>query len=124
MPGVGKLPYMMRLHDRIKMARKAAGLTQEQLANRIGVSRPAVVMWERDKTKSLEAENLLRAAYATRVDPLWLATGEGEMRPGRLARGEPVPQRLVDAWHLINDEHRKHVIAIVEAIAGSDKRGR
>ena len=37
----------MKINDRIKEYRKKAGLTQEQVANSLGVSTPAVNKWER-----------------------------------------------------------------------------
>ena len=37
----------MELKDRIAAVRRAAGLTQEQLADMLGVSAPAVSKWER-----------------------------------------------------------------------------
>lgn len=40
---------MMTLGQKLKSARKSAGLTQEQLAEKLLVSRPAVTKWEADK---------------------------------------------------------------------------
>ena len=39
----------MTFGEKFKNARKQAGLTQEELANRLGVSRSAVAKWETDK---------------------------------------------------------------------------
>lgn len=39
----------MTLGEKLKSARKSAGLTQEQLAEKLLVSRPAVTKWETDK---------------------------------------------------------------------------
>jgi hypothetical protein len=36
-----------------------------------------VTQWENGETKTLEGENLVKAAAALSVDPLWLATGKG-----------------------------------------------
>ena len=36
----------MELKDRIAQARKAAGLSQEQLGEKLGVSRQAISKWE------------------------------------------------------------------------------
>ncbi len=73
-----KISYMNNLSDRIKSSRKLAKLTQEKLANDVGVSRVAITQWESGETKSIEAVNLIRAAKAMNVNPEWLATGEGE----------------------------------------------
>lgn len=37
----------MKLHDVIRTRRQTLGLTQEELARRLGVSAPAVNKWER-----------------------------------------------------------------------------
>ncbi len=47
-------------------------MTQQQLADAVGVSRPAVTQWETGETKTLEGENLLRVAKALDVSPEWL----------------------------------------------------
>ena len=46
----------MRIGEQIKNYRKTAGLTQEQVANYLGVSTPAVNKWEKG---SRRAKNLL-----------------------------------------------------------------
>lgn len=40
----------MRIGEQIKNYRKTAGLTQEQVANYLGVSTPAVNKWEKGST--------------------------------------------------------------------------
>ena len=40
----------MRIGEQIKNYRKTAGLTQEQVANYLGVSTPAVNKWEKGNT--------------------------------------------------------------------------
>lgn len=40
----------MRINEQIRQFRKAAGLTQEQIANYLGVSAPAVSKWEKGTT--------------------------------------------------------------------------
>lgn len=47
-PGI-KGGIIMTLGEKIKDARKNAGLTQEQLANKLVISRQAVTKWESDK---------------------------------------------------------------------------
>lgn len=119
-----KVAYM-ELKDRIKVARESAGLTQDQLARRVGVSRPAVGMWEGGQTKTIEGENLVRTAYATGADPLWLATGEGQMHSS-MAKEDlgVVPKKFADAWRQIDSKTREHLIAIAEALANQTGRYR
>lgn len=79
----------MTLAERITKAREAAGLSKSDLARECGVSPSSVSQWENGETKTLEGENLVRAAAALHVDALWLATGRGEQNPRPMMIGEP-----------------------------------
>lgn len=80
------LEITQRLSDR----RRSAGLSQEELADRLGVSRQAVSNWERGLS-SPDTENLLALArvYGTSVD--WLLTGRSVET--QAAAGESEEQR-------------------------------
>ena len=71
---------VMELHERIKDNRIRCGLTQEELAEKMEVSRQAVTKWEQGKSAP-STENLFRLAdiFGTTVDLL-------------LPRQEPVPE--------------------------------
>lgn len=59
----------MELHDRIKQCRQNVGLTQEQVAEAMNVSRQAVTKWENGKSAP-STENLFKLAslFGTTVD--------------------------------------------------------
>lgn len=61
---------------RIKAARISRGLTQEELADAAGISRPAVTMWEAGDVNNIRPKHLFRAATALGVEPQWIVTGE------------------------------------------------
>lgn len=63
--------------DRLRTARLAAGLSQQQLADVIGATRSAIAQVEGGITNSLNAENLAKAAKHLGKTAVWLATGEG-----------------------------------------------
>lgn len=48
------------------------------LARAVGVKPPSVSDWLSGKSKTMEGENLLKAAKYLGVSPIWLATGKGE----------------------------------------------
>lgn len=57
--------YMKKtLSEKIKRLRASHGLTQEQLAKSVGVSRVAVSKWESGDTQNLKHENLAALAHA------------------------------------------------------------
>lgn len=65
---------------RIRLARRAAGLSQSQLAVELGVQRSAVSHWEAQRGKP-SMNHLRQLALLTGVQIEWLATGRGAMTP-------------------------------------------
>lgn len=55
---------VLTLGDRIKRSRTAQGLTQQQLADKVGVTQTAVAAWECGKRGVPKGDNLLRLAQA------------------------------------------------------------
>lgn len=69
----------MNAQERIRLARRHAGLSQSALASAVGVQRSAVSHWEAAQGKSPSMANLRRVAMVTGVQFEWLATGRGRM---------------------------------------------
>lgn len=78
----------MELKDRLKKARNYAGLTQKEIESRIkGLKQSSYSELERGESKS--STKLIDLATLFKVDPVWLATGEGEMLT------KPTPSELM-----------------------------
>lgn len=71
----------MELKDRLKQARKNAGLTQVELAERAGIKQASISEIERGLTRT--SGHLIKLARICGVDPVWLSEGVGspEVRP-------------------------------------------
>ena len=67
----------MDLSERIRIARKQAGLTQKELAVRVEISQTAVHKLEAGR--SISSRRTVAIALTCGVDPIWLDTGRGEM---------------------------------------------
>ena len=63
--------------DRLAAAREAAGLSQSNLARRLGVRTKTIVHWEHDAAEP-RANRLQMLAGLLGVSLMWLLTGEGE----------------------------------------------
>jgi len=61
------------------MARRYAGMSQTDLASRVGVQRSAVSHWESNPARNPSITNMQRIAEVTGVHFEWLATGRGPM---------------------------------------------
>lgn len=68
----------MAFGEKLKSARKRAGLTQEQLAEKLYVSRQAVAKWEADRGMP-DIENLKRLSQRLNVSVDFLLDGEKDM---------------------------------------------
>ena len=76
----------MTLSEKIVYCRRRSGLTQEALAEKLGVSRQAVSKWETgDAVPELGKLPLLAGAFGVTAD--WLLSGEEPAEPA----GAPAP---------------------------------
>lgn len=69
-------PRMETLSQRVKARREAMGLSQSELARRIGVAPQTIQSLESGRTRNLR--EVVKAAEVLAVTPRWLATGQGE----------------------------------------------
>jgi putative transcriptional regulator len=63
------------MHNSLRERRKEAGLSQEQLAERLGVSRQTIISIERERfDPSLELAFRLAAVFGVRIEDLFTPT--------------------------------------------------
>ena len=128
----------MNAQERIRLARRHAGLSQSGLAKAVGVQRSAVSHWEAVDGKSPSMANLRRVATTTGVQFEWLATGRGRMAlsaddslegvaaaDGALV-DDSLELRLIAAFRQISARSRAPLVELMEQMAElrSGKRGR
>lgn len=65
---------MDKISERLKSARKRAGLTQRELGEAVGISAQAIAQWEQGQTAPSNS-NALKVAQATGVSAQWLLFG-------------------------------------------------
>jgi len=80
-------PTPLEIGRRIKTVRKERGLTQDDLAAAVGVSRSAVAQWETGRAGQL-TPNLARIADALEIGIESLMHGEGKRTPGNVSSGD------------------------------------
>jgi transcriptional regulator with XRE-family HTH domain len=72
---------------RIRATRRERGLTQDELAERVGVSRSAVAQWETGRTGQVTG-NLSRIAGALQVNVEFLMVGDDKRAAGEVGQGD------------------------------------
>lgn len=93
------------LSERLTSAREAAGLSQAQLANRVGVKRVTVSHWEADRTAP-RANRLNQLAGLLNVPVLWLLGGAEcplELQGPAVAETARVEHKLQRAESLLRE---------------------
>jgi len=106
------------LGERIAGAREAAGISQYELAERLGVTQPTVVAWER-KAANIRSDTLAKLAAALEVSADELL---GIKPPSRRAPGGRGRQ-LFDELAKLPRRQQQNVLDLIEdAIEGQRRR--
>ena len=119
----------MTQQERIRLARRAAGMSQNQLAQAVGVQRSAVSHWEAPLGKNPSVSHLREIALVAGTQFEWLATGRGEMPPSKdmqldsiataeaLLVEDPLEFRLVEAFRAAPLRTRLSLLEVMEELA-------
>ncbi|WP_299150457.1 helix-turn-helix domain-containing protein [uncultured Tateyamaria sp.] len=105
--------------DRVSGAREQAGMTQKQLAKRLGVRVATLRAWEDDLSEP-RANRLSIMAGLLNVSMMWLINGEGEGLDGP-AEAEPLSNELRDILTELRDL-RADLLARAEQVGRLEKR--
>lgn len=121
----------MKLNVRIRTARLRAGLTQTNLAQRLGVSRTAVVNWESASNRARPSgERLEGICRITGVAWEWLATGRGQATltaDSILAVDaefveDPIERRLLQAFRDRGANVQQAILTLLEGDTARDRK--
>jgi transcriptional regulator with XRE-family HTH domain len=91
----------MSIGERIRAARKRAGMTQPELAKKVGMKQATLSQLETGESKTTRLIGSI--AHHLGVNALWLETGRGEPVLVNAPAAEPAPRFLE---RLDADEHR------------------
>jgi transcriptional regulator with XRE-family HTH domain len=103
------------------LARRAAGLTQADLARQLGVSRSAVAQWERPGGSKPVSGNLEKLAVTMGCSFEWLATGRGNRHAADLQPSQ-LEGTAVILRHFARDDGEEHLLALYRELDGLDQR--
>lgn len=101
----------VRVGQRIRQAREGAGLTQEQLAQRLGMSDSGVTLWETGRRR-IPLDQLERIAVELK-QPVWYFIGAEPPNPDNIAG---------DAFNKLTPEHKEAVRAMIATFRAQETR--
>lgn len=125
-----KLTYIMGMKkltfsDRITSRRKELGLTQQQLADAVGISGVSVYKWEAG-INTPKGQNLFSLSEALHCSPTWLLNGTDSDEP---LKAEDLLPQLDDRQKLLLDlfdslpesEKERHINELKDKVDGFQK---
>ena len=112
-------PDMATFGDRVAAAREMAGMSQAELARRLGVRVSTLRKWENDVSEP-RANRLSMMAGLLNVSMMWLINGQGEGLDAPLEE-EVLPSSANDILNELRDL-RSDMIARVEQMGRLEKK--
>lgn len=93
----------MSTGERIREARKKAHLSQEELAEKLGVKRSVISKYETSRVVNLKRETIAELAKALNVRPSWLMCMEDKPQTTTVELSDK-EKALIDLFRSLNDE--------------------
>ena len=85
----------MTVGERIILKREELGLSQRELAEKIGVNQATLSKWESDRMAP-RSKNLQALADALKVTPAYITLGDTTPKPVQVAPGTFVPAKKIE----------------------------
>ena len=114
----------MTTGERIKLARKNAGLTQTELADRIGVKYSAIHKYESGLVVNLKRETIDAISKALDVRPSWLMCMEDKETPAGEEAGERLTdseKELLSCFRMLSEDGQRAILVQLEALAAAQR---
>ena len=107
----------MTIGDKIRLHRKALGLTQTELGEKLGGKTNAVSKWECGRVDDIPTSKIKAMAKLFDVQPSYLID-EKQPAPTDGDELSEEDKKLLMMIHNLSPENRARIVAIIEALAG------
>lgn len=106
------------MNERIALVRKSLGLTQEKLAEQVGLSRNFMWMIE-SGTRAPSDRTISDICREFNVNETWLRTGEGEMF-NQITRSEKITSFLTEITEDEGDDFKRRFVEMLAELEPED----
>ncbi len=116
----------MNIGEKIKAARLAKGMTQEELGEILGVQKSAVAKYEKGRIVNIKRSTLKKISDVLGIRPSELIYGEIEKNPAATAERhfeilmDDDFVGMFDEFHSLDEKKRKIVIDLVHSLAETE----
>ena len=107
----------MTIGDKIRLHRKALGLTQTELGEKLGVKTNAVSKWECGRVDDIPTSKIKAMAKLFDVQPSYLID-EKQPAPTNEDELNAEDKKLLMMIHNLTPENRERIAEIIKALAG------
>ena len=96
----------MSMKDKIKDRRTELGLTQEQLADKLGLQKSAIAKYENGRVENIKRSVIVKMAQVLECSPCYLL--DMDLTPASVSLNQE-EKDLVDGYRLLNDTGKKQL---------------
>lgn len=111
----------MNIGEKIKNARLARGLTQEELGAILGVQKSAIAKYENGRVVNIKRSTLIKISDALGISPseLIFENNVPSSVKVELSEGEKI---LLDLFRRVPEEQQTLVLQMIRAVSGNPKQ--
>jgi len=104
--------------ERVRAAREAAGLTQQQVAERLGITQPSYALWERHAV-ALKPDQIANLAkiLSVRVEEIVNPATPQSRRGGPVGKA----RRMFEEVNKLPRDRQQHVLRVVEDLLKANR---
>ena len=110
---------METMGDRIARRRKELGIRQQQIADKLGIVRQTVSLWENGHTHDMHGRHLRDLAKMLDVEPDWILYGESDHKR---SESDKTDQDLCAKIKRLTEEERSQVAEYIESLEEENYR--
>lgn len=108
----------MNMANRIKERRHALGLTQEELAQKVGLQKSAIAKYENGRVENIKKSMIAKMSAALECRPSYLMGWDDEPLPEATTETE---QRILDAVRSLNDYGQEEALNHLEYLLSQER---
>jgi len=113
---------MTTMSERISAKRRALGISQTELAKRIGCSRQTVNMWENGRIRDMTGQHLRGLAAEFGVDPAWILTGKSDQERSKTNKLSEFDRSLCDRIHMLTPDEQVKLVSFLDRLDEEQRR--